>query len=564
VTGFLELNGPHKFDRRWAFAAALAIAALTVLVYWPAVHNGFVNWDDPFYLGRVAKLKRVSLASIAWMFTALPVYYQPLTWLSHLIDFQIWGWNLAGHHATSVLLHGANAALVCLFIWILTATIQDLRSSTRLLFASGVALVFGIHPLQVESVAWIAERKTILCSLFSLMCLCAYVRAVSENRHRGWWWTMTVLFLAALASKPMAVSLPLVMLAMDFYPLRRHRQRSWRQLIGEKLVLFACSVVFGVLTVVAQSQMGAVAGFAGFGILGRCLVASRNAVFYVWKLIWPAWLSPYYPLEGKIALGEMEFLASLIGVILITALAFWRRNRWPVAWSTWCAYLALIAPVSGLLQVGPQGAGDRFMYLAMIPLLVLAGAAVLWLCRRSSLVGRTSLAGALSCLVIFYGVRTWDQIPVWRDDLTLWMTAAYYFPNSAVTNWKIAIALTNDHRYEVAETYAQKAVRLNPNYGSAHAALGEIYLKTGRYPEAITEAEEASRLSPQLPNAGYVLAQAYARLGRYEQSLDMLRKVFVLDPTFVDAAVHDEELAALRNQPEYAARFAALVKAANN
>jgi hypothetical protein len=559
-----DMNAPPKLRRSWIVVMAAMIAGLTIFVHWPAVHNGFVNWDDPFYLGKVSELKRVSLASLAWAFTALPLYYHPLTWLSHLIDFQIWGWNLAGHHATSILLHGANAALVCLFMWMLAGAIEDLSPSTRLLVAAGVAVVFGIHPLQVESVAWIAERKTVLCSLFSLLSLCAYLRAVSPGGGRRWWWGMTVLFLAALLSKPMAVSLPLVMLAMDFYPLRRSIHRGWRALIREKWILFACCVAFGFVTIFAQFRTGAITGLAGFGILERCLIAARNVAFYVWKLIWPAWLSPYYPLEGEIQPGDVEFMGSMIGVILISALAFWRRHRVPVVWSAWCAYLALIAPISGLLQAGPQGAGDRFMYLAMIPLLALAAASCVWLWRHSHLVVRSAWAGLLGCLLLFYGLRTRDQIPVWHDDPTLWMTAAFYFPNSVLTNWKLSIALTDKHRYEEAQVYAEKASHLNPTYGPIHATLGEIHLKTHHYHEAVAESQEALRLKPDLYNAQYTLTRAYAGLGRWEQSFDLLRSLLAAQPEYAAWAARDEELAALRNQPEYAARFAALIGAAKN
>lgn len=558
------MNDPLQLRRFWIVVTAVMIAGLTIFVHWPAVYNGFVNWDDPFYLGKVSELKRISFASVEWVFTALPVYYQPLTWLSHLIDFQVWGWNLAGHHATSILLHGANAALVCLFVWMLTGAIENLSASTRLVVAAGVAVVFGIHPLQVESVAWLAERKTVLCALFSLLSLSAYFLAVSPGGGRGWWWAMTVLLLAALLSKPMAVSLPFVMLVMDFYPLRRSLFRGWRPLLREKWILFACCAALGVVTMVAQSRAGAITDLAGFGITARCFVVARNVAFYMWKLIWPAWLSPYYPLEGEIPLGDAEFVGSMVGVILITALTFWRRNRIPAVWSAWCVYLALIAPVSGLLQVGPQGAGDRFMYSAMIPLLALAAAGCVWLWQHFHLITRSTLAGLLGCLLLFYGVRTRDQIVVWRDDQTLWTTAVFYFPNSVLANWKLSLALIDQRRYEEAQDHASKAAHLNPTYGPIHATLGEILLKTQRYHEAVTEAQEALRLQSDLHNAQYTLARAYAALGRWEQSFDSLQVLLAAQPAYATAAARDEELEALRQQPEYAARFATLIDGAKN
>jgi hypothetical protein len=554
--------------------AAVAIAALTILVHWPAVYNGFVHWDDPLYLGKVSQLKRISIPAIEWAVTALlPLYYHPLTWLSHLLDFQLWGWNLAGHHASSVLVHGMNAGLVCLFVWMLTGSVENLSNLTRFAMATGVAVAFGIHPLQVESVAWLAERKTVLCGLFSLMCLCAYLPAVSDarayksatSRALGWW-LMVCLFLAALLSKPMAVSLPVVMLTLDFYPLRRHTRLGWWPLVKEKMVLFACCVALGAVTIVSQSRAGAVTNLAGFSVTARCVVAARNIIFYIWKLIWPAWLSPYYPLEGEIPLGVPEFVLSVIGVISITLFAFWQYRRVPAVWGAWGAYLASIAPVSGLMQVGGQGAGDRFMYLPMIPVLLLAAAGCVWLWRHCIWLGRSALvlfraglAVLLGCMLLFYGFQTRCQIGIWHDDETLWTAAVGYFPNSVLTNWKLSGALMAQHRYEEALAYAQKAARLNPTYGPMRATLGVVYVKTRRYHEALAELQEALRLKSDLHDAQYALACAYSRLNRMDEAYLTLQELLALDPSYARPAATDEELANLRDSPDFSARVRVLL-----
>jgi hypothetical protein len=547
------------FQRSWIVGAAAAIAVLTALVHWPAVHNGFVNWDDPLYLGRVSQLKRVSFTSLAWIFTALPGYYQPFAWLSHLVDFQVWGWNPTGHHASSILLHGVNAALVCILIWLLTGTTENLSPSTRLVMAAGVAITFGIHPLQVESVAWLAERKTVLCGLFSLMSLCAYCVAVARDFRRGWWWTMIILFLAALLSKPMAVSLTVVMLALDFFPLCRLARGGWRPLLREKGILFACGVAVGIVTIISQSRAGAVTGLVGFGVVARCFVAARNVLFYVWKLIWPAWLSPYYPLEGKIPLGDTEFAGSVIVVVALTALVFWRRNRMPVVWSAWCAYLALIAPVSGLMQVGAQGAGDRFMYLAMIPILTLAAAGCVWWWRHFTFLGRVALAGFLVCLLSFYGLRARGQIVTWHDDESLWTTTVGYFPDSVLANWKLSLALMDQQRYEDAVTFARKASSLDPTYAPIRATLGEIYGKTQQYQDSLTELREALRLNANLLDARYALACTYSRLGSMNEAYRTLQELLAVDPSYARAATTDKELTGLRDNPEFSDRMRVLL-----
>ena len=559
-------TNPQTWRSRVVLASAV-VAALTVYVQWPALHNGFVHWDDPFYLGKVSELKRISFPAIGWLATALlPLYYHPLTWLSHLIDFQLWGWDMAGHHATSVLLHGMNAGLVFLLVWMLTGVAGKLSASARFTVAAVVAATFGIHPLQVEPVAWLAERKTVLCGSFSLMCLCAYLRAVADLQASAlatprmrWWWLTICLFLAALLSKPMAVSLPVVMLVLDFYPLHRQTRESWWVLLKEKWFLFTCCVALGIVTIVSQSRAGAVTNLAGFGPAARCVVAARNVIFYVWKLIWPAWLSPYYPLEGEIPLGAPEFVFPAIAVICITGFAFMQRRRAPVVWGTWCAYLAMLAPVSGLMQVGGQGAGDRFMYLAMIPILLLLAAGCLWIWRHFGLLGRGALAGLLGCLLLFYGFQARGQIGVWHDDETLWTAAIRYFPDSVLTNWKLSLALMDQHRYEEAQAYAQKAARQNPTYGPMHATLGEIYLKRRHDREALAGLQEALRLKPDLYDAQYALACVYSRLNRMDDAYRALQKLLAVKPSYARLAATDEELANLRDDTEFSARMRVLL-----
>ena len=559
-------TNPQTWRSRVVLASAV-VAALTVYVQWPTLHNGFVHWDDPLYLGKVSQLERISFPAIGWLATALlPLYYHPLTWLSHLIDFQLWSWDMAGHHATSVLLHGMNAGLVFLLVWMLTGVAGKLSASARFTVAAVVAATFGIHPLQVEPVAWLAERKTVLCGSFSLMCLCAYLRAVADLQasesvtpRMRWWWLMICLFLAALLSKPMAVSLPVVMLVLDFYPLHRQTRDGWWILLKEKWFLFTCCVALGIVTIVSQSRAGAVTNLAGFGLAARCVVAARNVIFYVWKLIWPAWLSPYYPLEGEIPLGAPEFVFPAIAVICITGFAFSQRRRAPVVWGAWCAYLAMLAPVSGLMQVGGQGAGDRFMYLAMIPILLLLAAGCLWLWRHFGLLGRGALAGLLGCLLLFYGFQARGQIGVWHDDETLWTAAIRYFPDSVLTNWKLSLALMDQHRYEEAQAYAQQAARKNPTYGPMRATLGEIYLKRRHDREALAELQEALRLKPDLYDAQYALACVYSRLNRLDDAYRALQKLLAVKPSYARLAATDEELANLRDDPEFSARMRVLL-----
>lgn len=227
--------------------AALAVALVTAWFYWPCVRNSFTYWDDDIYLWAIGQHPRLTWATLKWTFTTTqPFYYHPLTWVSMVLDYQLWGQNPAGHHAMSVLLHAMNAGLVVVLVWSLLGVVRKFSAVERGALAVLVGLFFAVHPIQVEAVAWYAERKTVLCALFSLMSLCAYVQYAKQS-HRpavaGWWWTAMGLGTAALLTKPMAVSLPVVMLVADYYPLRRHETTGWWRLVLEKLPLFVMSAL---------------------------------------------------------------------------------------------------------------------------------------------------------------------------------------------------------------------------------------------------------------------------------------------------------------------------------
>ncbi|MGA2221289.1 MAG: tetratricopeptide repeat protein [Verrucomicrobiia bacterium] len=588
-----------KREARIVVGAALAVAAITVWVHWPSIHGGFLNWDDDLYLEEVARHPRLTWQTVAWAFSAtVPFYYHPLTFLSHVADYQLWGKNPAGHHLTNLLLHGLNSGLVVLFLWMLLENVGA-SFGERVALAGGVALVFGLHPLQVEPVAWVAERKTILCAFFSLTSLCAYLQLTRRPSSRPWRWAMTLLFVAALLAKPMAMTLPLVMLVMDFFPLRRHEIIGWRRLLKEKSLLFGLSALDLALTVIGQARSGAVMAMQAHSVGERCLAAARGVVFYLWKLTWPGWLCPFYPLGGTMSLRQAEFLVPVILVAVISVLVVRLRRRAPALLAAWCCYLALLVPVSGLMQVGSQAVADRFMYLAMLaPLLVLGWGGV-WLWRRVRAAGWSVLLLLLCGELIFLVVRTRQQIPVWRNSETLWTNVLGHFPRSGIAHGHLAMALAEQRRFEEALPYAQaaladipdypvaratledvcselaiarverrqfaealpytrEALELNPTNSSVRAMLGLIYLKTRQFTEAAPELQEALRLNPDLPAARYNLACAYSRLGRFAEAFAALENLLPSQPQFAQAATRDTELAALRADPIYGERLRTL------
>ena len=359
----------------------LVIFVVTVWLYWPSIHGQFLGGDDNEYLRQSARWNGLTWNAVKWAFTSTDSFYHPLPRLSHVLDYQVWGKNVEGHHATSVAVHALNAALVFGFLWTLVGA-TSLTTGERLMVALWAAVVFAIHPLQVESVAWISGRTQLLCTTFGIVCLWAYVLGAR-------WWTVLVLFVAALLCKPMAVSLPFVMLAMDYYPLQRYKQLGWGRLIGEKMAMVILAVAVGVATIVTRGDRIATLGMAP--LLQRMLFLCQSLVFYPSKLLWPSHLAVMYPMRF-LSLSQGWVLVWVITVLVVTVVAVYERRRNPVLLATCGAYALLLLPVSGLLPTDSQVVEQRYAYMTMLPLLLLAGAAGVWVWRRSP-GGRVCCAG---------------------------------------------------------------------------------------------------------------------------------------------------------------------------
>ncbi len=573
---------------------AWSLALVSILSLWgfrPVLKNGFVDWDDHIYLGELARMGRFSWSSLRWMWTSLePFYLQPIAWMTHLADYQMWGLNPIGHHATNWILHGVYVALVGALVWLLTGRAGNVRPAERLAMSVLIALVCGIHPLQVESVAWVAARNGLLCSLWMVAALCAYVRAVGPSprrpaaaaRQRGesgfvhaggedgvlnrrWWRLVLVLDAVALLTKPFAVSLPVLMLAVDYFPLRRYEGRGVWRLVTEKWAVIALSAAASVGAIGARQQLE---GLAENTLTTRLLVAARGVVFYLWKLVWPSWLSPFYPLSDHVSLWSGEFLVPVLFCVGVTIVAVWGWKRMPVLLAAWVSYLALLLPVCGLVQVGGQAVADRYAYLAMVPVLLASLVGVLWIWRRGSAFGKGAFCLGVGAWLIFLGLRTSAQIAVWHDDISLWSAALEHFPNDPHSNYDLGVALLGAHRLEEARAAVERAVTHSDPHAIqlplAHGTLGVIDLKMHEYKEAVAQLQQAIAADGTLWAARYNLACAYARTGRLADAYDVLEALLAKQPQYAPLAVRDGELAALRDDPEYGARFRELIGAAKN
>jgi tetratricopeptide (TPR) repeat protein len=511
-------------SRRKLVALALAIVAATVWLYWPCVHGEFLAGDDVEYLRQSERWHGLTWNAVKWAFTATQPYYHPLTWLSHVVDYQIWGRNAAGHHATGVFLHALNVALVFGFLWTLLGKVS-LSTGERLMVALWVAVVFAIHPLQVESAAWISVRTQLLYTTFGIGSLWAYIAGARR-------WVVWGLFALALLCKPAAVSLPFVMLAIDYYPLRRYEQFGWGRLVREKAVMIALAMAASLATVITESREGGLTSLSAAVPLSlRVFLMFESLTFYPLKLVWPAHLSPSYPIPWGLSLDQWPVLASGLSVVMITAAVAIERRRRPMLAAGWGAYVVLVLPVSGLMLTGAQSVAQRYAYVAMLPLLLLAGGGMVWLWRRSPTVTRVVMVGLLAGQLGVFAVRVRDLIPDWHTEETMRRAMVAAIPDSEDANRLLAMMLLAQGRAGEALEYAQRDVEIAPQSWLTHTTLGRVLGRLGRVPEAIAQDEQALRMDPNSAEVHFNFGLALMELGSVTEAAEQYKQAVQIEPS---------------------------------
>jgi tetratricopeptide (TPR) repeat protein len=519
-----------------------ALALLTLLVYCPSFDCPFVNFDDPAYVTYNPQVQAgLTADSIRWAFTTFAcVNWHPLTWLSLQLDAELsGGQNASGFHRTNVLLHTANTLLLFWVLWRMTGMVW--RSAV-------VAALFGLHPLHVESVAWVAERKDVLSTLFWMLSLAAYLGYVRRPSMGRYLLVLLALTLGLLA-KPMLVTLPLVLLLLDYWPLCRFdlshgRKKSGRvalrQLLLEKAPMFALVAVSCVFTILAQQSGRAVAEFEIIPLHARIWNAFLAYVGYVGQMVWPQHLAVYYP-HAAGSVSVLQALGAAFLLLLITGLVLGPGRRWPYLAVGWLWYLGTLIPVIGLVQVGEQAMADRYTYVPLIGLFLLitwgvSDLAATWRLPRL-LPMATSVVVLLACIVL-----TWDQLTYWRESVPLWQHTIEVTEKNAMAQFNLARALSDQGLLSEAEAHYRKAVEIDPQFFSAQVELGNFLQSQGRPDEAVTVYRQAMRgyrraseRDPQFAPYHTNLGAALHGLGRQEEALDEYRKVVELDPTNVPA-----------------------------
>jgi len=484
---------------------AVALCAVTLLVYSPVLANGFIFFDDPGYVGNPYVLRGPTPAGLHWAFTVFLLgNWIPLTLLSHMLDARVFGAWAGGHHLTSVLLHAANTVLLFL----------ALRRLTGARWPSvAVAALFALHPLHVESVAWVAERKDVLCAFFWMLTLLAYVR-YAERPGTGRFLPVAAGFVAALMAKPMAISLPFVLLLLDAWPLGRwqpfertsHHGASFPRIAFEKTPLFLIAAASSVVTILAQRSDEALRSWDQYRVGLRIANALVSYVRYLGKTVWPADLIlfyPFVPIPAWQAIGAGALLAALC---VLAALAARRRPHLLVGW-LW--YLGTLVPVIGLVQVGGQALADRYTYLPHVGLFVAAvwGGSELLRGPRS----RRLVAAATGIALATLAAATVVQLGYWRDSTVMSRRILAVDPANYRALNTLGALLAQDGDVQGGSTFLSQSFRNNPTLlGEVHIRTGNQLLAAGKREQALQHFRRAAQLDPFSPAAGQALREALA------------------------------------------------------
>jgi protein O-mannosyl-transferase len=497
----------HAPDRRNLFLFSVLLALLTVVLYLPALRNGFVNYDDPDYVTHNARvLQGLNSSNVNWAFgTNNPAAnWHPLTWLSHMADVQVFGVKPWGHHLVNILLMAADVALLFLFLALMTGKIWP---------SAAVAAIFAVHPLNVEPVVWIAELKQELSLFFMFLTLIAYVR-YTKRPGVGRYLAVAFLFALALMSKVMIITLPFALLLLDYWPLQRFSQQalegiprfsySFLSLVKEKVPLFLLSAIAGWITFGIHRKEGALT--ASMPLVWRLKNAIYSYAVYLWKAVWPTRLAVFYPHpENHLPLWQVA-VAGLV-IVFVSALV-WKYRARKYLTVGWLWYLGTALPMIGIIQSGRQGMADRYEDLPLIGIFI----AVVWLLADKMDTRKFSPAAATAgfvALLLPLVLLTYRQIAYWKDSETLFTHAVQVTKYNGVAENNLGAALMEKGEVAAALPHFQAAVQYAPDFGNAHYNLGVVLHQRGQLQEAANQ----YRLAIAYAGDPQEAAQAHNNLG---------------------------------------------------
>lgn len=501
----------------------LFLIALTLFIYAPVGGYDFLSYDDPGYVTGNSHVRAgLTRGGTLWAFRDTSVgHWHPLTWLSHMADVHIYGLNPGGHHLTNLLLHLINTSIL-FFV---------LRQMTGLLRQSlFVAALFALHPMNVESVAWIAERKNVLSTFFWFATMGAYVRYV-KNPDFLRYAAVFILFALGLLAKPMLVTLPFVLLLLDYWPLRRWQQGSRRAgisfLLLEKVPLLFLTGISIVLTLWSAKTGGAMADTDALSFTTRFANALVSYGAYLAKMLWPVNLSVFYPYPAAISLGKV-FAAALL-LVAITVFAFFQARRFPFLVTGWLWYLGTLLPVIGLVQVGIQCMADRYAYVSLVGIFIMLAWGITdftgkWL--KGSVILPALAVFVLAALT----VSTWFQVQYWQNSKSLFSHAVEATQDNYLAHYHLGTALLGEGKRNAAIAHFLKAAEIKPNYEPAYNSIGIALQLEGRFSEALSYYRAAIEIKPDYGDAFYNLGTLYDAMGKPDEAITAYRQAIKFRP----------------------------------
>jgi tetratricopeptide (TPR) repeat protein len=545
----------ERFYRYRLFLICICFVAAIFAVYWPVYNCEFIEYDDNVYVTSNANIQSgLNWKSICWAFTTdYSGTWHPVTWLSHTLDYQLFkGWA-GGHHLINVLFHITNTLVLFCVLMRMTGAVWP---------SAFVAAIFALHPLHVESVAWIAERKDLLSTFFWLLTMWAYVGYV-ENPRPKWYLAAFVLFVLGLMSKPMLVTLPFVLLLLDFWPLQRKFSR-W--LLIEKIPFFICSFIDSVVTFLVQQGINVVADLKSFGLTTRISNTVVSYITYITKMIWPSRLAVLYPYAGSgLSITRVVVCGLLLVLISICFIYPARRHRFLAV--GWLWYLGTLVPVIGLVQTCAQAAADRYTYMTLTGLFII----IAWSAKEFTPKWRYKnviLVSLAVVVLVAWALTASRQLRYWKNSLTLfehtlkvtknnfiihtdYISCLYeagridevieqsgkllkYTPNSAETHNNLGVALLRTGRIQEAVEHFRLAIKYKSDFSTAHLNLACALQNQGNLDEAAAHLAETLRLDPNSALAHYYFGKALERKGKISEAVTHFEEALRLKPDWVE------------------------------
>jgi tetratricopeptide (TPR) repeat protein len=558
---------PSSFKIR--FAICLALASAILAAFSTVLQCGFINYDDPPYVTENPVVRRgLTLQGLIWAFSSVhSSNWHPLTTLSHMLDCQVFGLNPTGPHAINLIFHIANSILLFLVLEKMTGAMW--RSVL-------VAALFALHPLRVESVAWISERKDVLSGFFFLLGLLAYTRYANEFRIQGakakrFYGEALFYFALGLMSKPMLVTFPFVLLLLDFWPIRRLRTKSmsveWRtspnaagraalDLLKEKIPFFALSVASSIVTFCVQKKSGAVSSLQSLHLLDRFQNAAVAYLRYVGKIFWPTDLAVFYPAVHWRVWEVISGCLVLVVISLLVLVLMRKRPWWAIGWF-W--FLGTLIPVIGLVQVGSQSMADRYSYLPSIGIFI----AITWGAAEllgSRPIGRFIGVAVAGVSIFVCAVLTWFQVQFWKDNHSLFSHALAVTTNNHIAHGQLAVWLDAENKLDESVVHLKEAIRLQP-YAEFHSSLANVFIKQGKLDEALAECDRALRRRPEFSQAHNNRGVALEKKGQWLEAIQEYAAAVKSDPEYAEAFNNwGSTLARQRKFEEALPKFVAALK----